>query len=252
MERDKLPYTTIDLNADLGETEGDYLGLLPLITSANVACGGHAGGGQLLQDTIVAAIKSGVQIGAHPAYPDRANFGRLSMRGQLDNLVEVIAQQITVLAEELASRGQSLSHVKAHGALYNDAMVYEDIAQAIIDAVSLSAAGTKVLGLPNSTLNRLCVEQGVTFVAEGFLDRAYMADGTLVPRSQVGSVLDHESAINQVKQLVTDGYVTAFDGSALPLEIQTLCVHADTPGAAQTSGAVKALLDNLGVSVKAF
>jgi UPF0271 protein len=247
-----LPYTTLDLNADLGETEGDYLGLLPLITSANVACGAHAGGGSLLTETVKAALEQGVQVGAHPSYPDRENFGRLSMRGQVTNLVEVIAEQVKLVIAELQKHGARLSHVKAHGALYNDAMVHEDIAQAVIDAIKEVAPDTKVLGLPNSVLERLCKEQGLNFIAEGFLDRAYSPDGTLVPRTQAGAVLDHDEALKQIEYLLATGTVIGSNGVSIPLEIQTLCVHADTPDAAQTAGDVKNLLIASGIKVEAF
>jgi UPF0271 protein len=203
-------------------------------------------------DTVRAAIENGVQVGAHPSYPDRANFGRVSMRGQLDNLVEIIAEQIGVVRDELQKYGMRLSHVKAHGALYNDSMVHPDAAQAILDAVALASPGTPVLGLPGSALAKLCSEQGVAFIAEGYLDRAYTPDGTLVPRSQPGAVLNHNQALVQIQQLVTDGTVTTSSGEDIELTIQTLCVHADTPRAAETARDVKALLTASGVIIEAF
>jgi UPF0271 protein len=245
-----MPAKQMDLNADLGETSGDHIHLLPFITSANLACGSHAGGGQILIEAVRAAAEHNVQIGAHPSYPDRDNFGRLSMRGNLSTseLVVLIKEQISVVETEVQKFGKTISHVKAHGALYNDAMVFEDIAEAVIEA----SEGKPILGLPNSVLERLASELGVPFIAEGFMDRAYTNSGTLVSRSIAGSVLSHDEALNQIRELAQTGFITSIDGIKLELDLQTICIHADTPDAAQTAASVRALFESEGIAISAF
>lgn len=247
-----MPVNSIDLNADLGEHPGDYIELLPLVSSANVACGAHAGGGQLLIDTIAAAIDNQVLIGAHPSYPDRENFGRVSLRGQFSvaELVSLISDQVEIVKTELESRGSQLNHIKAHGALYNDAMVHEDIANSLVQVATHFRV--PVLGLPSSVLQQLATANGVTFIAEAFVDRAYTNEGKLVPRSVTGSVLDHDKALSQVEQLLTKSQVTSIDGVTIPLIVQTICVHADTPDAVKTAKDVRALLLELGIELKGF
>jgi UPF0271 protein len=243
---------SIDLNADLGERLDDYIDLLPLVSSANVACGAHAGGGHLLIDTISAAIENEVRVGAHPSYPDRENFGRSSLRGKFSEieLVKMISDQVELVKSELVSRGHQLSHLKAHGALYNDAMIHEDIANALVQVATLFEV--PILGLPGSTLEKIAGRNGVTFISEGFVDRAYTNEGKLVPRSVPGSVLKHDNALSQVEQLLTNSQVTSIDGVTIPLIVQTLCVHADTPDAAQTAKDVRALLLAHGIELKGF
>ena len=245
-----MPVNSIDLNADLGEHPGDFIELLPLVSSANVACGSHAGGGQLLIDTIAAAIDNQVLIGAHPSYPDRENFGRVSLRGEFSEaeLVSLISDQVEIVKTELVSRGSQLNHIKAHGALYNDAMVHEDIANSLVQVATHFRV--PVLGLPSSVLQQLATANGVSFIAEGFVDRAYTNAGKLVPRSVTGSVLDHDKALSQVEQILTKSQVTSIDGVAIPLIVQTICVHADTPDAVKTAKDVRALLLELGIELK--
>jgi len=247
-----MKLTTLDLNADLGETVNDYLELLPVITTANVACGGHAGGGELLKQTVKACVESNVQVGAHPSYPDRENFGRVSLRDKFskEELTALIKEQIKLVLDELATHGKHLSHVKAHGALYNDAMVHQDVAEALIGAVK--PFGVPIFGLPNSTLQSVASESGVTFIPEGYMDRAYTNQGTLAPRSMQGAVLEHAAALTQIEQLAVTGTVVAIDGSVLELEIRTICIHADTPDAGNTARAVRHLLESNGISIQHF
>lgn len=244
----------IDLNADLGESEDDYIPLLPIVSSANVACGGHAGGGELLIKTIKAAVSHGVQIGAHPSYPDRENFGRRSLRGLIadDELVTKLKEQISLVAEELSKHNQVMSHIKAHGALYNDAMVHQDTAVLLIKAANECAPRIPLLGLPNSVLEEECNKAGVGFIREGYADRAYTPLGTLVPRAEVGSVLGHEEAVEQVIRIISTKSVTSKDGTVIPMNVATICIHADTPDAAITAKNLKVELDNLGIRIKPF
>ena len=247
-----MKLTALDLNADLGETVNDYLELLPVITTANVACGGHAGGGELLKQTVKACVESNVQVGAHPSYPDRENFGRVSLRDKFSkaDLAALISEQIGLVRSELATHGKALSHVKAHGALYNDAMVHQDVAEAIIDAVK--PLGVPIFGLPNSTLQSVSSESGVTFIPEGYMDRAYTNQGTLVPRSEPRAVLDHTAALAQIGQLALSGTVVAIDGTVLELNLRTICIHADTPDAGNTAKTVRKMLESNDVSIQSF
>ena len=258
----------IDLNADLGEGMGGDEDMATLITSANVAGGGHAGGGEILRETIEAAVSYGVAIGAHPSYPDRENFGRTSMRGGKYDFTDIknsITDQIIAVAVAAAKEGQSLSHVKAHGALYNDAMVYADSAELFLDALfeaeeNLVAHGLlacdldgvlPVFGLPNSVLKNLCKTSGRTFFSEAFADRAYTAEGLLVPRSKPGSVLETvEEVVEQALQIVTEGTVKSIDGNIVYLIAETLCVHGDTPGAVEMTQEIRQALISANVKIR--
>jgi UPF0271 protein len=244
--------TSLDLNADLGETDKDFVDLLPVITTANVACGAHAGGGELLKQTVKACVAENVQVGAHPSYPDRENFGRLSLRGQFseEELVALISAQIEVVRAELAEHGQTLSHVKAHGALYNDAMVHHDVAKALLAAIK--PLGLPVFGLPNSVLETLARQSGIEFIPEGYMDRAYTNQGTLVPRTDPGAVLDHSAALAQIELLALSGTVVAIDRTVLELALRTICIHADTPDAGHTAMAVRQMLENRGIAIQPF
>jgi UPF0271 protein len=247
-----MKLTTLDLNADLGETVNDYLELLPVITTANVACGSHAGGGELLTQTVKACVESNVQVGAHPSYPDRENFGRVSLRDKFTKaeLVTLLKEQIDLVRDELATHGKALSHIKAHGALYNDAMVHQDIAEALI--VAVEPFEIPIFGLPNSVLETVARQSGVTFILEGYMDRAYTNQGTLVPRSLAGAVLDHTAALNQIEQLVLSGTVVAINGTVLELALSTICIHADTPDAGNTAKAVRKMLESNGITIQPF
>ena len=247
-----MPLAVLDLNADLGEIDNDYEGLISIISSANVACGGHAGGGELLKKTVAAAIQNGVAVGAHPSYPDRDNFGRVSMRGSIspETLLSLLVEQVKVVSAELDSHGEKLHHIKAHGALYNDAMVHQDIAQTLVELARVFQV--PLLGLPNSVLEKLSGDSQVEFISEGFVDRAYTQQGTLVPRDQAGAVLTHAQSLEQVRQIATNGSLTTIAGDVISLDIRTLCVHADTPDAAETAKAIRELLEGLGVGIRSF
>jgi len=250
VSRELMKLTTIDLNADLGETVNDYIDLLPIITSANVACGAHAGGGELLVQTVEAAVKNNVQVGAHPSYPDRENFGRVSMKSRFskEELSILLKEQISLVITELQKHGKVLSHVKAHGALYNDAVVDHAVAEAIVE----SASGYPIFGLPNSVLETVANAKGVPFIAEGYMDRAYTNQGALVPRSVEGAVHSHDLALKQIEQLCKTGTLTSLDGEVIDLNIQTLCIHADTPDADKTAREVKELLLSNGINIEPF
>lgn len=243
----------IDLNADLGEECGDDTAMLTIVTSANIAAGGHAGGGQVLRDTVKTAVAKNVRLGAHPSYPDRENFGRLSLIADRDPalFMESLIDQILLVAATASDYNAVLTHVKPHGALYNDAMVNENVALLVARATRHASdtimlprmPSLPVMGQPGSVLEHICRVLSVPFIPEGFADRAYRADGTLVPRSEPGAVLhDVNQIVAQVLQMAETGTVTAIDGTTIPMNVASICVHGDTPGAIVIAQAVKTAL----------
>lgn len=259
---------TIDLNADLGEGMSGDSEMLTLITSANIAGGGHAGGGEILSQTVRLAHENKIAIGAHPSYPDREHFGRTSMRGEsygLSALKDSIREQIVLVAIEAFTVGDVLSHVKAHGALYNDSMVHQDSSDLFLDSLLeaemiLYAQGyllkeriglIPVFGLPKSVLMESCSKIGRPFFAEAFADRAYTAEGLLTPRSQKGSVLEStEEVLKQALQIVTTNTVESIDGVTVTLSAETLCVHGDTPGAIEMAEEIRKSMNSKGITIK--
>lgn len=229
----------IDLNADLGEGEVSDAELLGIVTSCNVACGGHAGDTSSMRSTVAAAFGSGVAIGAHPSYPDKQGFGRRSGFMKGDALQSSLRVQIEALLEIVTRCGGSLQHVKPHGALYNDAARDSDLAKLIVAAIVEAAPGAALVGLPGSELGRAANERGMQFIEEGFIDRAYQPDGQLLPRSEPGAV--HKELDVMVKQALE-----------LVGSVDTLCVHDDTAGAVAAATAVRKALQSSGVDVRAI
>ncbi|TMD07965.1 MAG: LamB/YcsF family protein [Chloroflexi bacterium] len=240
----------LDLNADVGEGTGEDAALIPLITSANVACGGHAGDPQTMRETVALAVRHGVAIGAHPGYVDREHFGRRPMTLDEPQLVELILDQVGALDAIAAVEGAALMHVKAHGALYNQAEVDERLARSLVNAVLRYPRRLALVGRAGSAMERAARAAGLPFRAEAFADRRYRADGALVSRSEPGSVLEDPDAVAaQVRRLVRDGEVETNDGSRVPVAFETLCLHGDTPGAARLARQVRQVLAELGVAV---
>jgi len=241
----------VDLNSDLGEGAGTDAQLMPLISSANIACGGHAGDERTMRATVALARMHGVAIGAHPGYPDRENFGRDPMAMTEDKLSEEVARQIRALRR--VDPDLKISHVKAHGALYNQAWRDASIAKAIVAGVKrVFAAPTDValFAAPGSAIVDIALRAGLRVVREGFADRAYEADGTLRSRKLAGALhTDPEVAAKQALSFVRDGGVRAHDGSFLKMEVETLCLHGDTPGAPAIAAAVRKALAGAGVEV---
>ena len=228
----------IDLNADLGEGDPCDAELLTIVSSCNIACGGHAGDAETMRITVAAAIMNGVSIGAHPAYPDREGFGRRSGFMSGDALRESLQAQIEALASIAAKQGAAISHVKPHGALYNDAVNDRELADVIATAILATVPEANFVGLPNSELQKAAATSGLDFVGEGFIDRAYQDDGQLVPRSQPGAV--HDSL-----ELVLPQAISLVD------KVDTLCIHGDTPGATAVAKAVRDALEQKGVQIRA-
>ena len=242
----------IDLNADVGEGVGDDLDLFHIVTTANVAAGGHAGGGALLQSTIDSAVGMGIEVGAHPSYPDRPGFGRVSMADDLDHdgLLATIVDQIQGVREACRRRGVDVTHIKAHGALYNDAMRRPDIASVLMDAAQQTSV-QRMMGLPGSALADACDRHGLAFIREAYADRGYEDDGSLTPRDQAGAVIDDVDVVTErVVRMVRDRTVITRSGRVIDLEAQSVCVHGDTPGAVNLARAIRAALEGQGVSIR--
>lgn len=262
---------SMDLNADLGEGYGrwtltDDEALLSVVTSANVACGFHAGDPSIMRRVCELAAERGVRIGAQVSYRDLAGFGRRSMDVPPGELADEVAYQIGALEVFARAAGSKVSYVKPHGALYNRTVHDAGQAGAVVAGVRLAAGsagtgsgdgaragGLPVLGLPGSLLLTAAEEAGLTAIPEAFADRAYTAAGTLVPRGEPGAVLhDPEAVVARAVRMAAGGSVTAADGSPVLMAARSLCLHGDTPGAAGLARRVREALSAAGVRVEAF
>jgi len=243
----------IDLNCDLGEGCGNDAALMPLVTSANIACGYHAGDEDTMRTTVRLAVENGVAIGAHPSYPDRENFGRRPMDLSISEVGDLVTRQITQLAEIGAAEGARLTHVKPHGALYNQGANDHELAAAIASAVRSVDESLILFGLAGSALIDAGLEAGLRTAAEVFADRTYRADGRLTPRTENEAVIqDTPRASQQVLQMVLQHKVTATDGTAMSINAETICIHGDGDNAVAFATAIRqALLDNH-VEIAAF
>ena len=248
----------IDLNSDVGESFGPWRmgqdrAVIPAITSANVACGFHAGDPGVMRETVALARAAGVAVGAHPGFPDLAGFGRRDMHCSPQEVEDMVVYQVAALAGVAARQGVRLQHVKAHGALYNMACRDRALADAVANATRSIDAGLILLGLPGSELLRAGREAGLRVAAEAFADRAYEPDGALVSRAKAGSVIHDETVVvRRALRMARERTVTAVDGSEVALELDTLCLHGDTPGAAGLAAAIRQALDREGVRVAAM
>ena len=247
-----------DLNADVGESFGAWsLGqdpaLMSSITSANVACGFHAGDPGVMRATVALASEHGVAVGAHPGFPDLAGFGRRELQVSPRDVEDFVVYQVGALAGIAAAQGVRLQHVKPHGALFNMAVRDAALADAIARAVAMIDKSMILFGLPGSELIAAGTRAGLRTACEVFADRAYRPDGTLVPRTEEGAVIHDAAAVEQrVIAMVRDQAVQAIDGTRVPLTVDTICVHGDTPGAAELAARVRTALETAGVSVKAL
>lgn len=243
---------SIDLNADLGEGDSFDAELLQVVSSANIACGGHAGDAASMALTVRDAISNGVAVGAHPGYPDREGFGRESGFMSGDALYESLTEQVTALADIAAQLGARISHVKPHGALYNDAVCSRDLADIIARVTAETPGEPAFMGMAGTELERAAHRHGLAFIAEAFVDRAYEPDGTLVSRKELGAVLEDLSvATTQAVRLAECGETTARNGDIVKVRADTLCIHGDTPGAAEKARAVRDVLESQGVEIRA-
>jgi UPF0271 protein len=249
---------TVDLNADLGEgfgvwRLGDDEALLGLVTSANVACGFHAGDPTTMRRVCAAAAAAGVAVGAQVSYRDLAGFGRRFIDVEPAELADDVLYQLAALDGIARAEGTRVRYVKPHGALYNAAVGHEAQARAVVDAVVAHDLSLPVLGLPGSALLRAAEAVGLRPVAEGFADRGYTAEGGLVPRRGPGALVhDPAEVAARAVRMVVEGTVLAVDGSTVPADVASICVHGDTPGAVELARAVRTGLSQSGVALGAF
>ncbi len=254
----------LDLSADLGEGCGDDAALLEIITTANIACGAHAGGGEVLNQTVSAAALRGIAIGAHPSYPDRDNFGRLSMLQLLApaELESSLIEQILNVAKTVKRYQLSLSHVKAHGALYNDAATNLAAAEIFLRAVDsaesiLNSSHGETLRLPimvmyNSVLAQRALALQRPILYEVFADRAYTADGHLVPRSEPAAVIhDPNLVVKRILDFLETGEMQTINGSKIMMYADTICIHGDNPASVHIARQLRSSLVDAGIILKA-
>ncbi len=247
----------MDLNADLAE-RGDPTGweadarLLEVVTTANVACGGHAGDEETMRRACAAAAGLGVRIGAHPGYADTATFGRVELDLPVDEVVAQVGSQLTALESVAATEGAALTHVKPHGALYHRAAVDRELAAALAGLVASVDPSLAVLTQPGSMLAAEARAVGLTAASEGFADRAYDRNGRLVPRDEPGSMLLAAAAVDQALLLAREGRVVSADGEEVAVSADSICVHGDTPDSVELARAVRAALEGEGLAVGPF
>jgi len=248
---------SMDLNCDMGEVpktvaDGTQESLMPFLTSVNIACGGHAGDEETMAATIEQALRWKLAIGAHPGYADRANFGRVELDITPEAVSESVFQQVQTLAKVAASFDLRLAHVKPHGALYNQAVHNRELAAAIAKGVARWSREVVLVGLAGSPMLEVFREAGFAVAAEAFADRRYEADGTLRSRKFADALIrDPAEAARQALSLVEDGSIVASDGSVVAVDARTICIHSDTPGAAQIAAAVASALREAGVVLRA-
>jgi UPF0271 protein len=248
----------IDLNADLGESFGRWtLGndgeLMKSITSANVACGYHAGDPGVMRQTARMARAAGVAIGAHPAFPDLAGFGRRNMAASPQEVEDFVLYQLGALAAIAAVEGVRLQHVKPHGALYNMAIRDRPLSDAIARAMAVFDPSLILFGLPGTELLNAGDAAGLRTAAEGFADRSYEPDGSLTPRSRPGAVIESaHDVIGRAVRMARDGVVRATNGSDIPMRVQTICTHGDTPGAHELARQLRDGLKAAGIVVQSI
>jgi UPF0271 protein len=248
----------MDLNADVGESFsrwelGDDEAMVRIVTSANVACGFHAGDPSTLRRTCALAAQRGVAVGAQVGYRDLAGFGRRSIDMDPAELADEITYQIGALEAMCRVTGTRVRYVKPHGALYNTIVHNEAQAEAVVAAVREYDPALPVLGLPGSVFLKIAEAEGLRTVQEFFVDREYTPDGTLVPRSEPGALLhDPDEATARVLRMVTEGVINSVDGSEVPVSAESACVHGDSPGAVAMAAAVRAGLEAAGVQLRPF
>ncbi len=235
----------MDINSDMGElnhllADGTYEKLMDHVTSINLACGGHAGDEEMMAAMVVMAKDKGISIGAHPSYPDKENFGREEMEDFDPNeLLDTIRDQIEKLVDIASEHEMELTHVKPHGALYNLAVNNEEISQTIAEAIIDVDSSYKAVGLAGSKMLTVFDALGLDTISEGYVDRTYEADGTLRSRKFDDALItDPQKAADQMKEML-NGNIIAVDGTSVPINISSVCVHSDTPNAVDIAQAVK-------------
>jgi UPF0271 protein len=245
----------VDLNTDSGESFGNYkIGndeeVFKYVTSANIACGFHAGDPNVMRKTVRLAKNLGVAVGAHPGFPDLLGFGRRNMEITKNELENYIIYQLGALEAFTRAEGIDLQHVKAHGALYNMAVTRHDYAEALANAVKTFNPKLIIIALPNSEMRKISEEIGLKVAYEFFADRNYKEDGSLVPRSHPQAlVINIEEAIKRAIRAVDEGLVRTIDGKDLEVTVHTICIHGDSPHASEIAKALRTKLEEVGIKV---
>ena len=240
----------IDLNADLGEGAPHDRELLAIVSSANISCGAHAGDADSIANAIALARAHGVHIGAHPSFPDRENFGRKTMHLPVPSLRNHLLYQLHALRGLVLAQGAQLTHIKPHGALYNQAATDTKLAEELALILQEFDPRLAVVGLAGSQLLRSVGQLGMRAIAEGFADRRYAADGTLVPRSQAHAIIhDPQQAVAQCLEMICEGKVTSIEGQRIDVQVDTLCLHGDTPEALVFAQSLTNALNEAGVRI---
>jgi UPF0271 protein len=241
----------IDLNCDVGEGAGDDARIVPLVSSVNVACGFHAGDPSTIRETIRLAARHGVAVGAHPSYPDRAGFGRTRMARSPDQVQDDVLYQVAAVRAFCAAEGVPLVHVKPHGALYNSAAQEPALARAVAGAVLQVDPGLVVVCLAGSPMVGVVRSMGLRCAEEAFADRGYTSGGTLVPRGEPGALVEDPGEVaDRVATMARERRVTGVDGRPVAVVADTICLHGDTPGAAELAAAIRARLAREGILVR--
>ncbi|HYF30174.1 MAG TPA: 5-oxoprolinase subunit PxpA [Chitinophagaceae bacterium] len=244
----------IDLNCDMGEGYPSDALLMPYISSANIACGYHAGDMDTMKRTVDLCLQYHVAIGAHPSYPDKENFGRTDMLGtgvSLKEIPSLIIEQINMLQAVCAQAGARLHHVKPHGALYNRAAVDAEVSTHICNAIASLDASLILYGLSGSLMETAARATGLQFRNEVFADRTYESNGTLRSRSAPGALItDADQSMKQVLQMINKGTVTAIDGKTIPMRAETICIHGDGPHAVEFAAMIARELKNNGIIIQ--
>ena len=247
--------TAVDLNCDMGEGYGPYAygndeAMLDFVSSANVACGFHAGDPRTIGETVALAQERGVAIGAHPSFPDLVGFGRRDMVMTPDEVSTDLLYQLGALDAFCRTAGTPLRHVKPHGALYNRIAVDHVLARAVAQTIALYRRDLILVGLPNSAIERAALAAGVAFAREVFADRAYNTDGSLVSRRVPGALVNDPAQVaRRAVRMVLRGKVTTIGGGELDLQVDTICIHGDTPGAVELARMVRSALEANGIAV---
>ena len=245
---------TVDLNADMGEGMAtDHL-LMPWISSANIACGGHAGDRESMLRTVELARRHGVAIGAHPSYPDRKNFGRADILGStitMKDIRSIIMEQVQSLAEICREMAVTLRHVKPHGALYNRAARDAELSAIITEAVRDCDTSLIIYGLSGSLMSKVVTSAGLNFVHEVFADRTYQSDGSLTPRSHPAALItDQHQSLQQVLLMLKEGRVRTINGTEIPIQAESICIHGDGPHAAGFAQIIRQTLESADIQIK--
>jgi UPF0271 protein len=243
---------TVDLNCDMGEGIGNDVAIMPYISSANIACGYHAGDEVTMRATVQLALKHGVTIGAHPSYPDKANFGRNAMSLNNQEIYDLVQHQIRLLFDIAKAEGATIRHVKPHGALYNTAAVSKDISDSIVSAIYDFDPNLILYGLANSEMINVAKAKGLRFMQEVFADRTYQPNGTLTPRIQANALIENEQqSLDQVMQMIKTRTVTAVDSTCVSIQADTICIHGDGSHAVEFAHALHNQLKSEGIKIAA-